>query len=195
MINCEGRVEYGPKFQVIKVLAYILSLVQPSWLHSHLPIYCTQEARINSDSTSIVGILNYDNGSWSKRGGIYGIPLLDGILQLGFLIPVLDAGSVVLAGGFEIGVFARRPTGDTCVVVLEASSPIPDGATMITGNAWMYDSNGSLLVYLQGIKRIYAQNISGVQDVFQVWQPLATAENHSKQLLKGQRTIASCVFQ
>lgn len=142
-----------------------------------------------------MGILNYDNGSWSKRGGIYGIPLLDGILQLGFLIPVLDAGSVVLAGGFEIGVFARRPTGDTCVVVLEAFSPIPDGATMITGNAWMYDSNGSLLVYLQGIKSIYAQNISGVQDVFQVWQPLATAENHSKQLLKGQRTIASCVFQ
>ena len=149
---------------------------------------------MNADSTSIVGVLSYDNKSWTKRGGMYGIQLLDGMLQLGFLIPALDPGSVVFAGGFEMGVFARRPTEDACVVLLESFSPIPSGPSMITGNAWMYDSNGKLLVYLQGIKSIYAQRISEVLDVFQIWQPLPTIENKSQQLLIGQSTLASCVF-
>lgn len=132
-----------------------------------------QEARIRADRKSIIASLHCDHEEWSKKGGHYPIPMLDGILQLGFLNSgSLDIGCVMYAGGFELGYFARRPKENACIALMEILDPVQDAMFTVTGNAWLYDMQGNLLVYLEGIRCILGNKKTQVNDILQIWQPV-----------------------
>ncbi len=119
-------------------------------------------------------MLNYDSESWGRKGGLYGIPLLDGILQLLFLIPVMDIGCITFAGGFDVGIFARKPSEKICFAHVETINPIQENNATAIGNASLYDSKGHILAHIKGIKVIFTQKISHVEDTLQIWQPMSS---------------------
>jgi len=129
---------------------------------------------MNHMRSSLIASLEYDHREWSKRGGVYGIQLLDGILQLGFLNPHADSGVVMYAGGFDLGIFARSPVGTTCVVHVKFSEEKDGqqgryGKILVSGDALMYDVNGDLLCHLIGIKCILGRKVSRTFDSIQHW--------------------------
>lgn len=150
VINEAGVTEYGPSFQVI------------------------DELRTSPNGLSIVATIKFDHAQWSNKGGAYAVQLLDGILQLAYLNPNIPSGHVSYAGGFDLGIFARRPSSNPCIVHLKF---LEDGGrygkTVITGDALMYDPNGLLLCHLIGIKSIMGKRMTRTFDAIQVWQPIS----------------------
>lgn len=142
-----------------------------------------QEVRMNYKRSSLVASLEYDHSDWNRKGGVYGIQLLDGILQLGFLNPHADSGVVMYAGGFDLGIFARRPVSNRCLVHVkftgekDGEQQVRHGKTLISGDALLYDSNGYLLCHLIGIKCILGRKISRTFDSIQVWHPLTNQDD------------------
>ena len=92
MINEDGVTEYGKSFKVI------------------------DEVKTSADGSSIVATLSFDHETWISKGGIYGVQLLDGILQLSYLNPYIASGNVGYAGGFDLGIFVRKPVENPCIV-------------------------------------------------------------------------------
>lgn len=87
-------------------------------------------------------------------------------------------GNVVYAGGFESGIFIRRPKENTCIALFEVLDPVPDTIFTVNSNAWLYDTKGNLLVHLAGIRSILGRKATKVQEVFQIWQPMLPLEAH-----------------
>ena len=151
-MNDEGVAHYGPSFQVV------------------------DEVRRNLDGSSVVASLHFDHDQWSGRGGVYGVQLLDGILQLCFLNPYVPSGYVMYAGGFDWGLFLRAPVENPCIVHFQfAEDHESYGQTVRHGDALMYNSKGRLLCHLMGINSIMGKRATGVLDAVPVWQPLSMA--------------------
>ena len=135
---------------------------------------------MNYKRSSLVASLEYDHSDWNRKGGVYGIQLLDGILQLGFLNPHADSGVVMYAGGFDLGIFARRPVSNPCFVHVkfteekDGEQQVRYGKTLISGDALLYDANGDLLCHLIGIKCIIGRKVSRTFDSIQVWHPISS---------------------
>lgn len=152
LVNDEGVAHYGPSFQVV------------------------DEVRRNLDGSSVVASLHFDHDQWSGRGGVYGVQLLDGILQLCFLNPYVPSGYVMYAGGFDWGLFLRAPVENPCIVHFQfAEDHESYGQTVRHGDALMYNSKGRLLCHLMGINSIMGKRATGVLDAVPVWQPLSMA--------------------
>ena len=142
---------YGPSFQVI------------------------DEVRTSADRSSIVATLNFDHGKWSAKGGLYGVQLLDGMLQLCFLNPFVPSGNVSYAGGFDWGLFVRAPVENPCIVHFQFAHDESFGDSIVHGDALMYDANGRLLCHLMGIKSIIGKQMMKLSDSVPVWQPMSLA--------------------
>ena len=150
MVNIEGVAYYGPSFQVIK------------------------EVRVNLDRSRVVATLQFDHEQWSRRGGVFGVQLIDGIFQLCFLNPFLPSGNVSYAGGFDWGVFLRSPVDNRCIVDFQFSEDEEAfGQTIVHGDAIMYDPNGRIICHIMGIRSILGKRETTVVDAVPVWQPLS----------------------
>ena len=144
---------YGPSFQVI------------------------EEIRANASGSSIVATLRYDHQSWSAKGGIFGVQLLDGMLQLCFLNPYVPSGNVMYAGGFDWGLFVRAPVENAVFVHFQfVEDAASFGSDIVHGEAMMYDATGRLLCHLMGIRSIIGKHVTG-KDVYEsvpAWSPWHT---------------------
>lgn len=173
VINEDGTTEYGPSFKVV------------------------DEVRASHDRLSIVASLEFNHEQWTRRGGIYGVQLLDGILQLGYLYPNVTSGNVMYAGGFELGIFARRPSTNPCIVHFQfREDGTNHGKTVILGDAMMYDSNGRLICHLVQIKSIMGKRVTRTFDAVPVWQPISLprqTENIHTQCIEDQGRKSSLV--
>ncbi len=150
MINEDGVTEYGKSFKVI------------------------DEVKTSADGSSIVATLRFDHETWMSKGGIYGVQLLDGILQLSYLNPYIASGNVGYAGGFDLGIFVRKPVENPCIVHFQfAEDNECFGQTVVHGDALMYDSRGMLLCHLIGIRSIIGKRTMGISDGVPVWQPMS----------------------
>lgn len=181
VINEAGVTEYGSSFKVI------------------------DEVRMTPTGLSIVATIKFDHAQWSNKGGIYAVQLLDGILQLAYLNPNIPSGHVSYAGGFELGIFARRPVSGPCIVHLKfLEEGGRSGKTVITGDALMYDQNGLLLCHLIGIKSIMGKRMTRTFDSIQVWQPMSipsaskdpcfSSLEHAESRVTDDHSIASIIF-
>ena len=148
---------YGPSFQVI------------------------EEIRTSADGSSIVATLRYDHQSWSAKGGVFGVQLLDGMLQLCFLNPYVSSGNVMYAGGFDWGLFVRTPVENPVIVHFQfVEDAASFGSDIVHGDAMMYDATGRLLCHLVGIRSIIGRHLSGKDAYDSVpawspWHPLSTS--------------------
>ena len=168
VINEDDVTEYGASFRVIN------------------------EVRTSADRSSIVVSLEFDHEKWIRQGGVYGVQLLDGILQLGFLNPYFPSGNVSYAGGFDLGIFVRKPVENPCFVHYQfVEDDEIFGKTFVQGDAMMYDSSGMLLCHLIGIKSIIGKRMTGIHDSVPVWQPMSlavTSENvHNLCCVEGEQ--------
>ena len=154
----EDMAYYGPSFQVI------------------------DEIRASADRSSIVATLNYDHQSWSAKGGVFGVQLLDGMLQLCFNNPYVPSGNVAYAGGFDWGIFVRAPVDNPVIVNFQFVEDGGVGDSIVNGDARMFDANGRLLCHLMGIKSIVGKQMMHVYDAVPVWQPLSLAALASSML-------------
>ena len=155
IINEDGVAEYGPSFQVIN------------------------DVRVRADGSSFLATMEFDHEQWMNRGGIFGVPLLDGILQLSILNPYIPSGNVGYAGGFELGIFVRKAVQNPCIVHFQfVEDDGRFGQTVLHGDALMYDSNGLLLCHFIGIKSIIGKQITKLCDAIPVWQPISIPMLH-----------------
>lgn len=135
-----------------------------------------QDVCSDLNQMSMFAELSFDSKSWSKVGGKYGIQLLDGIVQIGFLDTRRDLTTVAYFGGFEIGYFVREPDEETCFAHFQFNDLEETSSRVVTvGDAKLYDSNGRILVALHGIKTIMGNPNSSIINVQQFWQPFLAA--------------------
>ena len=168
-INDDGVTEYNGSFRVL------------------------DQVRVSADKSSIVASLEFDHEQWMSRGGIYGVQLLDGILQICFLNPYIPSGHVGYAGGFDLGIFIRKPVENPCFVHFQFVEDNESfGQIVVHGDASLYDSDGLLLCHLIGIKSIIGKHVSGIFDAVPVWQPmsLSAASDSRASCLEGERRKA-----
>lgn len=131
----------------------------------------------NSSRSSAVAFLEFDQDAWRRRGGAFGIQLLDGIVQLPMIHPLYEMSWIGYAGGFDYALFARQPVGHSCIAKFEFSRG-PSHTT--SGNAWLYDSEGRLLLYLEGVESVRGLSCTRTIDCIKNWQPMSVLLSHSQ---------------
>ena len=133
-----------------------------------------QSAHYNPDTKSIISKIKYDNSKWVKKGGVFGIEFLDSVIHP--LLMLADDSAVYYAGGFDAGHFVRQPTSDELYAYL-----IPDKSRMVIGRKQkigdfaVYDSNGLLVLYIQGFFSIIGSVIDNYKLCNLLWQPYNAA--------------------
>ena len=131
IINQEGLAEYGPSFQV--VTSFHGNMVDDTYL----------------------GVVEFDSKAWGRRGGNFGVQLLDALYQILFLLPSHNPQIVMYAGGFESAHFVRKPTTNKLFVFLDHDSNLAYvGRKKGGGDVIVYDEEGRLLLFMKGISCI-----------------------------------------
>lgn len=133
-----------------------------------------QSAHLDPADKTILAKIKYDNRRWVQTGGVFGVEFLDSVIHP--LLMLADDSAVYYAGGFDAGHFLRQPATDELYVYL-----IPDKSRMVIGRKQkigdfaVYDSLGTLIMYIQGFFSIIGSIIDNYKLCDLLWQPYDAA--------------------
>lgn len=107
-----------------------------------------ETVHVDPKTMSILGKLNYDNETWQKQGGVFGVQLLDSLLHQTLILATHSA--VYYAGGFDACHFLRAPaTKELYVHFTLDKYRLQIGRKKKVGDFALYDGTGKLCLYMQ----------------------------------------------
>jgi acyl transferase domain-containing protein/NADPH:quinone reductase-like Zn-dependent oxidoreductase/thioester reductase-like protein/acyl carrier protein len=144
----EGQMEYLESFQLV------------------------ESVHVDPKTMSILGKLNYDNEAWEKKGGIFGVQLLDALLHQTLILATHSA--IYYAGGFDACHFLRQPaTKELYVYFTLDKYRLQIGRKKKVGDFALYDGTGRLILYMQGFYTVFASFSDNYKLCDLLWQPFA----------------------
>jgi acyl transferase domain-containing protein/NADPH:quinone reductase-like Zn-dependent oxidoreductase/thioester reductase-like protein/acyl carrier protein len=147
----EGQMEYLESFQLV------------------------ESVHVDPKTMSILGKLNYDNEAWEKKGGIFGVQLLDALLHQTLILATHSA--IYYAGGFDACHFLRQPaTKELYVYFTLDKYRLQIGRKKKVGDFALYDGTGQLVLFMQGFFTVFASFTDNYKLCDLLWQPFAAPE-------------------
>ena len=140
--------------------------------------------------------LHFHHEEWSKAKGKYGIQLLDGIAQLGFLNPRNSGGSGYFKG-FNACHFVRLPEHDVMYAYIKCREEISKGGgEVVFGDVYLYDPLGRLVLQIFGLKTTSAKHDDEVLSAELIWQPfIAPIQKQMEQPERANQALAAVVLE
>lgn len=145
---------------------------------------------VDPKTMSILGKITYDNEVWQKQGGVIGVQLLDALLHQTLILATHSA--IYYAGGFDAAHFLRLPKGkDLWVYFTLDKYRLQIGRKKKVGDFAVYDSEGKLIMYIQGFFTVFGSFTDNYKLCDLLWQPFEGSQAKDQNLLKNLALPAS----